>query len=226
MRRIKTLGAAAMVLTALCSLFAGSASAAAVTEDVKWFTGAGGAVELAAAENVSASQVGPASFHTNGYEITWTGTECVGCKIEIVGGTAVGSGRLKFNGVTVTEPAGCSAPAAITTNALSLQADWMGGATNYWKFTPTAGAATAFATIEITGCPQEAVLVPKGIVFFQTANATKVQAVEQEMTTSEAINTAASGAAKALHVGANAGELTLTLKFKMNRVPAEAFGTH
>src|SRR6185503_11540602 len=97
------------------------------TEDVKWFTGAAGAAELVGVEGVSTSQVGAASLKTGGYELKWTGTECVECKIENAGGTAVGSGKLKFTGVTVAEPAGCSAPATITTKALSLQADWMIG---------------------------------------------------------------------------------------------------
>ncbi len=227
MMRLKKLGAVLLVVAALGAALASSAFAAAATEDVQWFTGALPGAVLAAPETIGTSQVGAAKLKTATYEFNWTGVECVGCTIENAAGKAVGAGKLKFTGVTVAKPAGCAVPATITTKALSLEPDWMIGNVNYWKFTPTAGAATAFATFEITGCPQEAVVITKGLAFFQTANATKTQAIEQEATSSEAINTAASGAVGALHVGAEEAELGTSLKFKMTGAKVgEKYGTH
>lgn len=226
-KRLVKLATALWVVAVLGAAQASSAFAAAVTGDVQWFTGALPGVALVGPETVGAAQVGAAKLKTATYEFTWTGTECVECTINNVGGKAVGAGKLKFNGVAVVKPAGCAGPAAITTKALTLEPDWMIEKTNYWKITPAAGPATAFATIEITGCPQEGIVIPKGTAFFQTANATEVQALEQSATSSEAINTAASGAAGALHIGAEAAELGLTAKFKMTGAKAgEVFGTH
>jgi hypothetical protein len=222
--RLKNLGAALFVLVALGAVLASSAFAAAVTEDVKWYTGGGSGTLLGSSETVSSTIASsPATFttHVAGtlYEIRATGINCLNCKMENSGGAAVGSGELEFTGVSVVQPAGCSIASTITTKPLSITADWMIGSTNYIEFEPTAGASTQFATVEVTGCALATNLVPKGVVYMQSANATATPAVEQEVHSSESINATASGLAKPLHVGTELAVLTGSAKFKMS-------GTH
>lgn len=229
MRRLKKLGAALVVVAALGAVLASSALAAAVTQDVEWFTGAGPGVRLAAPEGVSAALTGTATFDTTvggtRYTFQASGVGCVGCEIGNVGGVAVGIGKLQFEQLSVVQPAGCNV--AYFPKELSIEADWMKGVgeePNYWKFTPTAGEGTAFAKIEFAGCPQEVIFFPKGTVFFRTANATEVQVVAQEVSSSEAINAAAGGS---LHVGPESAVLTAAVQFKMSgKRKGEAFGTH
>jgi hypothetical protein len=226
--RLKKLGAALFVVAALAALLASSAFAAATTTDVKWYAGAAPGTELSGSETVSATPVGTGTFTTTvggtAYELTSTGVECVSCKIENSGGTAVGSGQLKFTGVTVAKPAGCSVAATITTKALSIQADWMIGAVDYVKFTPTAGETTALATIEITGCALATTIVPKGTVFFQSVNSTGILAPTQQIKTSATINSTAGGS---LHVGTESATLTDEARFKLSGTKAgQGFGTN
>ena len=234
MRRLRKLGAALFAVAAIGAVMASSALAAATTTDVQWYTGSSPGTVLSGSESISSTLVGTAAFHTNlsggalTYLVEATGVECVECKIENSGGTAIGSGKLKFTGVTLVEPKLCTVPSTLTTNALSIQADWMSGSTNYWKFTPAAGESTTFVTIPVSGqCGGELTLVIKGDAFGETANATGVQAVEQELHFSETINTAAGGAAGTLHVGTSAVNFTAAIKFKMSGAKTGvAFGTH
>lgn len=179
---------------------------------------------------MSAAAVGTGTFTTTvttpvKYKLEETGVKCVECKIENSGGTAVGSGKLTFTGVKVVEPAGCSVVSEITTKPLTVTADWMSGTKNYIRFVPTAGETTPFVTIEITGCGElNTTLVAKGSLFVETVNATGVQAVEQELLSSEAINSAAGGG---LHVGTEVAALNAVAKLKMSGAKVgTAFGTH
>jgi hypothetical protein len=214
--RLKKLGAALAVVAALAAVFASSSFAAAATTAEPWVVGGS---TLTGSETVtSAIDAGTtATFSTEvagtKYKLESTGIECVGCKIENVGGSAVGSGKLKFTGVTVKEPASCSVASSIETTALSITADWMSGTTTYVKFVPTAGETKEFATAEITGCSLATNLVPKGSIFVQAKNTTGTPAVEQEVTSSEAINNAAGGSLK---VGTKAAVLAGSAKFKLS----------
>jgi hypothetical protein len=231
MKRLKKLGAALLVVAALGAIFASSALAAAVTEDVKWYTGAAPGAELVGAETIGATAVGAGTFATvvagTAYKIQWNEIVCMGCEIENFAGSAIARGNLKFKNVAVVEPAGCEVAAEIETARLSVEADWMAAARtepNYWKFTPAAGAAFKVATVEIFGCALAANLVPKGTFFVESANQTGVQAVEQEVRSSAAINAAAGGT---LHVGVETAALSGNMKFKMTGKKAGlAFGTH
>jgi hypothetical protein len=224
--RLKKLGAALVVVAALGAVLASSAFATASTEDVKWFTGSG--TELTGSETMSAEAVGTGTFTTESeggtkYVLQSKKVSCVECKIENSGGSAIGSGKLKFEEVSVVEPAGCSVASSITTTALSVTADWMEGTTNYIKFVPTKGETTAFATVSITGCALETTLVPKGSVFVQSQNATGVQAVGQEIHSSEAINATAGGSLK---VGSKNASLKADAIFRMSGARSgQAFST-
>jgi hypothetical protein len=193
----RKLGAAIFVAAVLSVVLASSALAAAVTEDVKWYTGEAPGTELTGAETISAEAVGTTTFTTEvgetKYKLEATGVKCVECKIEN-SAAAVGSGKLTFTGVKVLEPAGCSVASELTTTALSVSADWMAAAKtepNYWKFTPTKGETTAFATIEVTGCPLSTTIVPKGSLGFQDKNSTGTGSVFIQLSTSGAIQAAA-----------------------------------
>jgi hypothetical protein len=131
---------------------------------------------------------------------------------------------LKFEEVSVLVPAGCSVASSIETTLLFIAADWMGGSTNYIEFEPIAGSTHEFAIAEIDGCALETILVPKGILFVQSQNATGIQAVEQEVHSSESINATAGGT---LHNGAKTAVLAANAKFAMSGAKAgRAFGTH
>jgi hypothetical protein len=238
MARLKKLGAALGVVAALGAVLASNALAKAITQDVKWYTGAGLAKELGGAETLGAEAVAAGTFSTkvgvNEIELEWTGVECVECTIQNAGGAAIGSGKLKFTGVKVVKPAGCAVAATLTTKALSLQADWMEEnptthlpeEPNYWKFAPTAGEETAFVTFELTGmgCALAGTFIPKGTLFVRSANATNTAAVAQETVSSAAINAGAGGT---LHVGTEPAVLTGRIKFKLSGALAgEVFGTH
>jgi hypothetical protein len=102
---------------------------------------------------------------------------------------------------------------------LSIEADYMIGSTVYVKFTPTAGETKEFATVAITGCSLATTLVPKGSVFVEAAKHTGEYAVEQEVHSSEAINTTAGGSLK---VGTKTASLTGSALFKLKS--GSAFG--
>ena len=235
--RLKKLGAALFVVAALSAVLAGSAFATAVTTEVsgggmaQWYTGTSSGTLLSGSETLSAEAVGTGTltFETEAgtkYAIQSKKVSCIGCKIENVGGTAVGVGQLKFEEVSVVEPAGCSTTSTITSTALSVTADWMEGtsAVDLIKFTPTKGETTAFATVSITGCALETTLVPKGNVFVSAQNDTGVQAVGQEIHSSATINKNAGGSLK---VGSKEASLAANAIFKLSGSKAgTAFGTH
>jgi hypothetical protein len=237
--RLKKLGAALVVVAALGAVLASSAFAEGAMQVPKqWYVGTPGKL-LSGSKTVNVKSAG-GTFTTEvgktKYKLHSTGVSCVGCIIENSGGHAIGSGKLKFEGVTVEEPAGCSVASTIETASLSVTADWMESvlvenpetheletvttSTNYVKFVPTAGEATEFATVKITGCALATTLVPKGSVFARTVNATGVLAAEQPVESSEAINATAGGN---LHVGTKNASLTANATFTL--ASGEAFGT-
>lgn len=197
------------------------------TTDVKWYTGAAPGTELTTAAAVKSAQIGTATFVTTvagqTVELGSTGMNCSGCVIENSGGTAVGSGKLEFTGVTVLKPANCSVTSTITSNALKIKADYMISSADYILFEPSAGVETGFATVELTGasCVIKSAIVPKGTLFVKAQNATGIQAAEQRVNSSAAINSEAGGT---LRVGSEAASLTGEAKFELSG--GGAFGTH
>ncbi len=226
--RLKRLATASLLFAALGAILASSAFAAATTTDVKWYIGSGSGKELSGTATAKAEQLSPESTFTTtvsgtAVELHSTKVECEACTIENSGGTAVGTGKLKFTGVTVAKPSGCSVASTLTTKSLKVKADYMISTTNYILFEPSAGAETALFTAELTGekCALKTAITPKGTVFLQAANATGTQAVAQEVCTTGPINTEAGGS---LHVGTEAATLGLGVKFTLST--GEQFGTH
>ena len=225
--RLKKLGAALVVVAALGAVLASSALAAAVTEDVKWYTGAAPGTELSGTAAVTSEQVGEATMATTvsgqAIELHSTNVKCSGCIIENSGGTAIASGKVEFTGVTVAKPSGCGVASTITTKALKVKADYMIGSTAYTLVEPAAGSETGFATVELTGasCPIKTAIIPKGIVFCQWSNSTGTQATEHTASGSAAINSTAGGS---LHVGTETLTVTGTMKGKLSS--GVAYGAH
>ena len=152
--KLKKLGTALVVVLALGAVMVSSASAAAVTEDATWRTGAAGTV-LTTVESVNTTGSGELVTEVGSTKLVLkaTGLECLSCTVQNTGGTAVGAGKLKFTGVTVVTPAPCAvAGGSVTTTALNLKADYMGVAgptasNNAALFVPVEG--TRFATVEL-----------------------------------------------------------------------------
>jgi hypothetical protein len=224
--RLKKLGAALVVVAALGAILASSAFATASTADAHWFTNLQN--PMTGSRTMNAEAVGTGTFRTESeggtkYAVQSKKITCVECKIENVGGVAVGSGKLRFEELSVLEPAGCSVTSPITTNALSVTADYMEGTTtNYIKFVPTKGETTAFATVPITGCALETNLIPKGNVYVRTVNPTKKLAFKQEVESSALINSTAGGSLK---VGSKVASLEAKAKFFIGNGLTEEFAT-
>ena len=172
-------------------------------------------------------------------ELTATEVECIGCtianKVASKGGTntsssvvATGTGKITFKGVTVDEPAHCSVesttspPVAgdVTTNPLTVHADFMEGSTALQQFFPTTGSE--FASFKLVGveCPVAGTYLVTGTLFSAAVNATGVQSKEQANNFSPTINSNAGGELKLS--GAKA-ELTGTGIFELG---GTEFGIH
>ena len=223
--RLKKLGATLIVIGALGAVLASSALAAAVTEDVQWYTGTSPGTVLTGSETITASLSGSATLNTgSSVKLGVTGIECVSCQIENSGGAAIGSGKLKLTGITVLEPAKCTGPASITTEALKFSADWMVGSTNYWQFAPASGSTFLTFKLSGSGCTAVGSLSHFGTLFVETVKATKTQAVVQETKSSPTINAAAGGTTNS---GSGSASLTAAINFKLSGANAgQAFGTH
>lgn len=225
--RLKRLGAALLVAAAISVVIASNAFAAvAETLDVKWYTGSSPGTELTGSASLKSHSAG-GSFTTkvSGETIALniSNIECVECEIKNESLTAVGSGKLKFTGVTVSQPAGCTISPSITTETLKLQADWMRGTTNYWRFAPFVELSGKFMQFELagSGCPVTTAIAPRGTVFFRTVSATGTQQLDQSMSTSEGENILAGGT---LHVGAETASFFAFPDFELSS--GARFGTH
>ena len=224
--RLKKLGATLVVVAAFGAVLAGSAFAAATTTDVLWYTGMSPGSVLGSPATVTSSQVGVSTFETTISSMTVefhsTNIECVECKIENSGGTAVGHGKLKFTGVTLAKPSSCTTSSTITTNMLSLKADYMIGSVDYILFEPSAGPGSSFLPFTLSGipCPISGTFSAKGTMFVEAEKTTGTQEPEQIVASSATINTTAGGS---LHVGTPAASLAGEIKFSIGGTP---FGTH
>lgn len=227
MKRLKKISAVMVALAAFGAVLTSSAFATATTTDVQWYYGASPGTLLSGSETLAVALAGSeARFGAfaggNTYEFHATGINCFNCVISNAGSTAIGSGEFEFTGVTVDEPHGCTTASSFRTKPLSFQADWMMGTVDEFRLEPT--NPTTLWTVTFSGCAAATTLNYKGNQFLECTNLTKVQAVEQEVHSSAAINKAAGGS---LTVGSEPASLTADLKFKMSGTHAgQAFGTH
>jgi hypothetical protein len=150
-------------------------------------------------EPVSVSLTGPliATSKVLGspFKLTGTGVEGVETKA-VQGTTAETSGKLKFTGLTVDEPAGCKTPGTLETTALHGVAQ-MGNTAEtsesvYLKLAPASGEV--LATIKLTECAAAGSYQLKGVLFSKAVNPTGTGASKQGFNTSTAINASQGGA--------------------------------
>lgn len=192
---------AALVVAA----FAASTSGAAVWEigTTKFTNGQSESVTTKAKTNFTLES----KVAGTAVKLTATGVECVECSIDQIGtgesGQAHGSGKFKFTGVSISEPAGCTVPSTITTNTITRT-------TLIIKSTPTTYTTlhtheeSPFFTLSVSGCALAGSYPVKGTLAGMT-NATGVLAAEQPVAFSAA-NQKAIGAS--LTIGKEAATLT------------------
>ncbi len=141
-------------------------------------------------------------------KLTATGVECIEATIFNQGGHGKDSGRLKFTGVTVSEPTGCDVlNDTITTEPLKteLYMDSASTTAAFDKF-EAATAGGNFAIVHITGtCAAAGTKTIKGFIFGEAVNPTSTPAVTQPLTFSPAIDSTTGGG---LTLAGNAASLT------------------
>jgi hypothetical protein len=222
---LKKLGAALLAILSLGAISAGNAFAVdeTATDPASWTTDALAPNTLAQntphAITCRKTAASPNfALHTlvggAPLKLTATGVECPGGAIEniTVGGVhmAGASGKIRFTGVTVSEPAGCTTPATLET--LALKADLLMGkgtagqpatSKGFVKFEPAVpGGNIATATIE--GCAAEGKYPIKGSIISEATNDTGTpHSAVQEVNGSET-----TAAMSALKFGTNASSLT------------------
>lgn len=196
--RFKTLNFALLAILALGAVVASSAMATATESNGFWYiegakleSGVEHAMNLSCHNEGNFVLTSTVGKNNTPLKLNATGISCPEGLIFNEGSKAKATGKIKFSGVTVVEPAGCSvAGGAVETEALKAQV-YMEGTKALVRFAPSTG--TQFAEVEITGCAIAGAYPTKGVVFGEAANATGVSAGEQKVTVSGAINTAAGG---------------------------------
>ncbi len=219
---LKKLGVALLAVLALGAIAASSASAAAEESNGFWYKES---TKLTTAEPVTCAQVGEATLTTTvgknntPLKLKAAGTSCPGGEIFNEASKAKATGKIKFTGVTVVEPVGCSVEGgAVQTEALKAQV-YMEGTKALVRFAPATG--TQFAEVEITGCAIAGAYPTKGVVFGEAINPTNTLASAQNVKFSTTINSAAGGELLfGGHAAVITGETSVTLtgggQFKAN----------
>ena len=149
------------------------------------------------------------------FKKTNTGLELIEGKLVQNGSTVEGTGKLRLNGVTLDEPAGCKVSSTLeTVPARGVVAHGNTEATKsqlYMKFTPVSGEV--FMTIKITECAVAGSYQLKGSLYGKFVNPTGVEAVNQQIAFSAAINASQGGA---LTFGKEPAVLTATVEGAMS----------
>ena len=141
MRRLRRLGKAAFATLAIGAILASSAFATASTTAAKWYTDSGTLLTGSATLTASASGVSKIATVVSGVpvEIQANSVSCVGCSISNSPAGAHGTGKLRFSGLTLLQPAPpCAVTDPIETPALTIEADWMEGISAFVKPSPPA----------------------------------------------------------------------------------------
>jgi hypothetical protein len=219
---IKKLGLTLVAVLALAGITASSAFATAEAKSGHWVVSGSTITEPKTVNCAKAT--GAANFKLAGkvlgseVELEATGVECVESTIFNSEGFARDSGKLRFTGVSVVKPVGCSTNATLTTNALSTQV-YMENTTSYDRFAPTSG--TTFVNVPLLGCAAAGTYPVKGTDFGRSPNATGVESAHQKLEFSGAINTTAGGG---LTLGTEAA--TLSGEAENTLSPEASFAAH
>jgi hypothetical protein len=213
-----------------------SSASATMTASGQWYTGGSG-TPLSGSKTVTCSvgeHEGSSVFTLNGsvgetktpVKLTATGIECLSSTIFNESSHGKDKGKLKFTGVTVDEPAGCSVEGgAVETTELKteLYMDSESTTKAFDKFEPAAGPTNNFATVKLIGasCPVTGSKLVKGTVFGEATNPTSTSLATQPLTFSAAIDTTTGGT---LTFAGNEAHLTGRVNNKLS--PEEAFEAH
>lgn len=242
MRLAKSLSALTLTLFML-GVAASCASAAAKTTSGEWYSGSPLATTLTTDQALSGKTIVGGTWLVTttiggkAVEFTSTGMECISCTItnaEVTsksGKVAMTRGKVKWTGVTVDKPSGCilvdpaSGTAGVyTSKSVVVHDDWMNeaGTIAYHQFIPETGETLASFRLEGSGqCESiECTYSMAGTLFAESANATGVQAAEQNLLFSPSIESATGSALK---IGPNAASLTGTTSLSIG---GSAFGVH
>jgi hypothetical protein len=229
---LKRLSLMIVAVLALTAVVATSANAAVSTTAAQWFkngtalTETGVAIQGEATEDfVFISEIGSTRIELRAMKIS-----CSGCTIfnkaitSKAGAVATGSGKIVFEEVTVLKPSGCTVTGetgiagVVATKTLSIHGDWMDTNTEnkkaFIQFLPPA-ESTTFAQFELSGGECAGISGKRnvsGSVFGESVNNTGVEAAEQEIVFSPAVQTT-SGAG--LLLGTKPASLTGKAKFKL-----------
>jgi hypothetical protein len=192
---IKKLSLTLAAVLALACIAAASAFATATASKGHWVVSG---AKLSGSKTVTCAK----ATGSGNFKMVWkvlgtpaefeaSGLECLESTISSPGEFAVGSGKLRFTGVTITNPVGCRTTSTISTGAISSQT-YMEGTKVYVRFVPTSG--TTFVNVPISGCAAAGSYPIKGSEFGLSPNLTGVESEHQKLEFSGAINTTAGGA--------------------------------
>ena len=191
---LKKLGIALGAVLAIGALLASSAFASPVTNKAQWVNSEGEAIT---GKTVTCAKAGAGNLVLKGTilgspaEITAEQVECIGGTIantEVEGvHMATASGKLKFTGLTVVKPEGCTAEPVETVSLTgSLKMDSENASKSYAEFKPASG--TKFATVKLRGCAAEGNYNVNGVTYGEAAYETGVTAESQVLKFNEATN--------------------------------------
>jgi hypothetical protein len=219
---LKKLGAALLAVMALGAVSASNAFAIdeTVTDPASWTTDAPATLAQNTPHGITCAKTAASpnlilhlTFFGAELKFSATGVECPGGTIEniTVGGVhmAVASGKFKFTGISIVEPAGCTTPA--TNETALVKADLLMGkgtagqpatSKGFVKFEP-AVAGGSFTSLTIEGCSLEGKYPIKGFIISEATTATEVHSSVQEVNGSET-----TAAMSGLKFGTNAASLT------------------
>lgn len=201
----------AVLLGALVIIWTASSANAMATPETRtswWYVG-GTALTAGSSETIKCSKTGSAAIEIGGtsFQVHATGVECLSATIknELVSGNKMGLGgvTLKFTGVTVTQPVGCTTAATFTTNAISTNAELESAnkTENYLRFVPASG--DTFASITFSNCAAAGTYLWKGIFFGEWVNAIGVFAKTQQLNFQPFLGVTTFGG-KAAHISGSA----------------------
>jgi hypothetical protein len=224
-RRTLAVAALGSLLTFAC--VATNAKATEMVTPVKshWYSGIGHVI-LAVAKTVTLHvKAGKhidiqASPSGTSIKIDIGAAEAVGATIQNTesGAMAEWSGKLKFTGATVLEPAGCKTPTAIETTALTGRVKMKKGSASeaFVEFSPTSGET--IANIALESCALAGKYALKGEMASKMGNNTGVSAVEQPLV----FGSAEANEVSALKFGTSAA--TITGEVEMALASGEIYG--
>jgi hypothetical protein len=235
--RLRKLAATLVVALAGAAMVANTASAAATTVGAQWYVnGVTLNQDLAVKGKLKSKFTVLSTIGGKQVHFTATGLDCVACVITnaaVTGNTAktaIAKGRIKWTGVTLDSPKGCTvrnktetgAVEVLETTSLVIHFDWMIGTKAYAQFMPESGSTLATAYLEGGECAAiEGPYNLTGTLFGKASNETGVEAVEQGFEFSPAIQTETGAALK---LGSNAAELSGAAGLELES--GSAFGAH